>query len=872
MLFSCQKTGGDIVSEGTSVGKIFLETEVRGDLEKQIRGMTEGIQKSLQNTLNGFQKSMNEMMSKSFKMPKMDTGSNQKFIQNTFGSMTNKIKNFTQTSVTENSKVAKSISKMTAEYEKTEAQITKINQELADLFAQQDAIARNYRDFPAITGMTKEESFESMLRSDPKYNKLSSDIDKLIAKVDPLIEKKKKLSHEIENVGKSAERAGGGLRRLDKDSKQADKTVGASSKTINRFSSMLNRMILRLFIFSTAIKAIKAFGSYMASSLKTNAQFSNSLAQVKTNLQVAFMPIYQAILPALNALMRALATVTTYIATFVSAIFGKTYKQSFQAAQGLNAARNAMDGYGKATKKAAKEVKGALAGFDEVNILDTGKDADADPGGGGGGGGIAPLVAPSMDMSPMQESIKKFMAKFKVLLEPAREALKRLKEAFEPLKQNIFAGLKWLLDNVLVPLGKWTISEVLPRFIDILAGALRILNSVIEILKPLFLWLWDNFLLPIAKWTGGAILDILDGIAYAFNKIADFIGGIKDIAANADSFLEAFVNVGLYIVDGILTGIVHAIVGIGTWLWENLIKPIIDWVKKLFGISSPSKVFKDIGTQLIDGLKAGIANTWGKITKFFEDVINKLKKFFADAWNGIKTTATNIWNGIKTFFTNSWNSIRTTASNIFNGIKTTISNIFNSVKTIISNIWNGIKNTITNIWNGMRNTATNVFNKIRNSIVNVFDGLKTKLTSIWNGIWTGIKKVINQIIRGVNTMIRGLNKLNFSLPSWIPGIGGKSFGINIPQIPLLAKGGIIDQPTLAMIGENRKKEAVVPLEQNTGWIKILAAELTELMGSGGNDEDTGDLVFQIDGDEFARISLKLINKRRRKAGLPLLVL
>ncbi len=44
------------MSEGTSVGKIFLETEVRGDLEKQIRGMTEGIQKSLQNTLNGFQK------------------------------------------------------------------------------------------------------------------------------------------------------------------------------------------------------------------------------------------------------------------------------------------------------------------------------------------------------------------------------------------------------------------------------------------------------------------------------------------------------------------------------------------------------------------------------------------------------------------------------------------------------------------------------------------------------------------------------------------------------------------------------------------------------------------------------------------------
>jgi len=73
-------------------------------------------------------------------------------------------------------------------------------------------------------------------------------------------------------------------------------------------------------------------------------------------------------------------------------------------------------------------------------------------------------------------------------------------------------------------------------------------------------------------------------------------------------------------------------------------------------------------------------------------------------------------------------------------------------------------------------------------------------------------------------LIRGLNKIHFNVPGWVPGAGGKSFGINIGEIPLLAKGGVIDKATLAMLGESGK-EAVVPLEKNTGWIRSLSKEL-----------------------------------------------
>ncbi len=68
---------------------------------------------------------------------------------------------------------------------------------------------------------------------------------------------------------------------------------------------------------------------------------------------------------------------------------------------------------------------------------------------------------------------------------------------------------------------------------------------------------------------------------------------------------------------------------------------------------------------------------------------------------------------------------------------------------------------------------------------------------MWDGIVDGIKEAINWIIGGINTFIRGLNKVK--VPDWVPGIGGK--GINIPQIPRLAKGGNIEQSGMALVGE-----------------------------------------------------------------------
>lgn len=96
----------------------------------------------------------------------------------------------------------------------------------------------------------------------------------------------------------------------------------------------------------------------------------------------------------------------------------------------------------------------------------------------------------------------------------------------------------------------------------------------------------------------------------------------------------------------------------------------------------------------------------------------------------------------------------------------------------------------------------------------------------------GFKAMVNLCIGGINKLIEGLNKLEIKIPDWVPAIGGGTLGFNIPLIPKLAKGGIVDRATLAMIGEHGR-EAVVPLENNTAWIDELARKINGAAGAKG---------------------------------------
>lgn len=112
-------------------------------------------------------------------------------------------------------------------------------------------------------------------------------------------------------------------------------------------------------------------------------------------------------------------------------------------------------------------------------------------------------------------------------------------------------------------------------------------------------------------------------------------------------------------------------------------------------------------------------------------------------------------------------------------------------------------------------------------IQNVFSSIGTFTSEVWTDVGETTKGAVNGIISGINAVIGGINGLSFEVPSWVPGLGGSKIGFSIPEIPYLAKGGITTGPTLAMIGEGKEQEAVLPLSK--------LANLINLNKSSGND-------------------------------------
>lgn len=126
------------------------------------------------------------------------------------------------------------------------------------------------------------------------------------------------------------------------------------------------------------------------------------------------------------------------------------------------------------------------------------------------------------------------------------------------------------------------------------------------------------------------------------------------------------------------------------------------------------------------------------------------------------------------------------------------------------------------------------FKGLSSAIVGAFrmmgEDVQALFSGIWQGLTSGFKGFINFFIKGINTLIGGANKLSFTAPEWVPGLGGKTIGFNLPTIPLLAKGGIATAPTLAMVGEGREHEAILPLSK----LQNLIQRAKGTGGGGGN--------------------------------------
>ena len=121
---------------------------------------------------------------------------------------------------------------------------------------------------------------------------------------------------------------------------------------------------------------------------------------------------------------------------------------------------------------------------------------------------------------------------------------------------------------------------------------------------------------------------------------------------------------------------------------------------------------------------------------------------------------------------------------------------------------------------GVGEKISDGFTAAYENVVQTWEGIKDWFGGLWEGIVDVGKGYVNIYVKILNWLIDGLNKVSFEVPDWVPEIGGKSVGVNIPKIPLLAEGGITTGPTLAMIGEGKEQEAVLPLSKLSTLLQI----------------------------------------------------
>lgn len=273
------------------------------------------------------------------------------------------------------------------------------------------------------------------------------------------------------------------------------------------------------------------------------------ISQVGRNIGNVFLPMIDAILPYLNAV---LIVVNKLIASLAALVGFREDKWDVYSGKTSNLA-DAFDdlgasvgGVGSAAKETKKQLMG-LRSFDKLNVIKTPRPASGS--GGAGGGGINKNLLDAFNklagnydlgLAGIETRATKIAKKIMKALGDIDftnliNSGKRLWEAFKPFAQNVGQGLLWAFDNILKPLAKWTITDLLPTFLDTLANCFKILNNAIETFKPIGDWLWKNFLSPLAKWTGGMIVSTLKN----FRDVLELISKSK-IASTITTAATAF--------------------------------------------------------------------------------------------------------------------------------------------------------------------------------------------------------------------------------------------------------------------------------------------------------------------------------------------
>ena len=329
---------------------------------------------------------------------------------------------------------------------------------------------------------------------------------------------------------------------------------------------------------------------------------------------------------------------------------------------------------------------------------------------------------------------------------------------------------------------------------------------------------------------------------------------------------------------------IAALIGIGVLLYQNW-DTVVEFAKTAW------QGLCDFISGICQAIGEFFSGLWTKLQEIFEPIGQWFSEKFQQAWDAI----VNIFTPIGSWFGQRWADVTSALANIgawftdmFQKAWTGLTNIFSKLGSWFGERWNDVTSALSSVSNWFGEMFTNAYNAVKDafsSIGDFFKGVWDTVKSIFvnagqmvgEAVGGAFKSAVNAVLDTIENVVNGfIGMINgvLDVVRNLPGLGWIG-SVSTVSLPRLARGGIVDSPTIAMIGE-AGKEAVVPLE-NTGFIQTLgrvvsSAVVNAMAGVGpqGGFSGDGDIVIQIAGHEFGRVAIQEINKEHERAGQTLL--
>lgn len=636
-------------------------------------------------------------------------------------------------------------------------------------------------------------------------------------------------------------------------------------KSANRFSSRLREVVRSALVFTLISQALASLREWFGRVIKTNDEATEAIGRLKGALLTLAQPLVSVIIPAFTMFVNVLTRIIQAISDFVSWLFGTTSETSADAAENLYEESEALESVGAAADEAA----GSLAGFDEINTINTKNAAGSSAGGSG------------------LDKIKPIFENFDTL-----EYKRKIDEITAYVSGALLAlGAILAFSGVNIPLGLALMA----------AGAI----GLVSVIKENWGAMDERLRAAISQ-----VLITLGTAAFVIGAILAFSGanvplGIALMIAGAASLATAAALNWEYIPDNVKRIIIEILNILGVSLL------VIGTILALSGANIPLGIaLMALGAA---SLATAIALNWNEVSGNIKNVISEILVYVGASFLALGAilalSGVNLPLGIKLMAIGAaslaaaaalnWSAVVDAIRGPIGAILATISSILIVLGLILalSGValplgialiaagavglvtvgalnWNAILEKLKEVWESIKkwwNASVSKYLSLdywKGIGKDILNGLWEGLKSIWSDISNWVSEKVGWIVDQFTGATSSARSGTFGSTS-SGSFGGRSIpSIQSFSIPALATGSVIppNREFLAVLGDNKKEtEVVSPLS-------TMKQAVLEAMRESGISDGTITVVVNLDGKEVARNSVKHINNMTRQAGRSVLLI